>query len=436
MANSRRGATITMKLKLPLALALLCVAASLAQTATNSALVPAKLVEPRLGLGNAFGKLEAGAEVRIAYFGGSITAQPGWRVKTFNWFKETWPKAKLVEINATIGGTNSEHGVYRCGQDVLAFKPDLVFVEFGVNDGGGDPQGVWRAMEGIVRQIWKANPLTDICFVYTFRVGYEKQLDAGQNPPAASYHERIAEHYGIPSINVAMKTCELQRAGKLIYVPKAGEPTPPGVILFSGDGVHPSIEGGHAVYFDVCREALLGMKALPAVKHALRDPYVADNWEAAKLVPLKPSMLSPEWSKLDPTKPGRARDFVSRLPELWFAETPGATLTFKFKGTVAKLYDLLGPDGGMVRIELDGKDQGKRPRFDSYCSYWRLANLGLTPGKLADDVHTVKVTLLAEQPDRGSVVNKLKNDKGFDPKKYDGTRLWVGSIMVLGDVVE
>jgi lysophospholipase L1-like esterase len=423
-----------------LAAALLTVAGAAFAADAPTGPVPAELFKARDGLGNTFAKLDAGGEVHICYFGGSITAQPGWRVKTTKWFQATWPKAKVIETDATIGGTDSEHGVYRCGQDVLASKPDLVFVEFAVNDGGGNAHRIYQAMEGIVRQIWRANPDTDICYVYTFRTGYEKQLDAGNNPPAASAHERVADHYGIPSINVAMKTCELQRAGKLVYVSAKGPdgkplPDPPGVIVFSDDGVHPRIEGGHVVYTDVITSAITQMRATSKpMHHELIAPLVADNWEAAKLVPLKASMLSAEWTKLDPTK-GRARDFHNRLPELWFTETPGATLTFRFKGTTAKLYDLLGPDGGMVTVEVDGKVGRPVPRFDSYCEYWRLANLPLCSG-VADAEHTVKVTLLAQQPDRGSVVNRIKDKPGFDPKKYDGTRLWVGSIMVLGDVVD
>ncbi|MFA7006960.1 MAG: SGNH/GDSL hydrolase family protein, partial [Verrucomicrobiia bacterium] len=46
---------------------------------------------PRRTLGRVFQKLKAGEDVGIAYFGGSITAASGWRVKTFKWFKETFP---------------------------------------------------------------------------------------------------------------------------------------------------------------------------------------------------------------------------------------------------------------------------------------------------------------------------------------------------------
>ena len=63
----------------------------------------------RGGLPNIFAKLQNGGEVSIAYLGGSITAQPGYRVKTFEWFKKEFPQTKLVEINAAIGGTGSDH---------------------------------------------------------------------------------------------------------------------------------------------------------------------------------------------------------------------------------------------------------------------------------------------------------------------------------------
>ena len=150
-----------------------------ASAAPKFEVVPLKASVQRGGLGNVLAKLDAGQNVTIAYFGGSITAAGGWRPKTLQWFKQTWPNAKITEINAAIGGTGSDLGVYRYQHDVLQYKPDLVFVEFAVNDGGAAPEQIWRAMEGIVRQTWKQDPATDICYVYTFREGYEKDVDAG-----------------------------------------------------------------------------------------------------------------------------------------------------------------------------------------------------------------------------------------------------------------
>ncbi|MCE5215538.1 SGNH/GDSL hydrolase family protein, partial [bacterium] len=321
--------------------------------------VPAKLFQTRGGLGNVLAKLQAGKEVRIAYFGGSITAANGWRPKTTKWFQDTFPGAKAVEINAAIGGTGSDLGVYRYEQDVLRHKPDLVFVEFSVNDGGADPLNIWRAMEGIVRKTWQADPSTDLCFVYTFRVGYEKDLLKGMCPQAAGADEILAEYYGIPSINMALRTVQLAEEGKLIYVPPkeaAGtvQPTPEGVMLFSTDGVHP-LDAPHQMYTDVIADALRQMQPAPKPgAHELKAPMVADNWETAKMVFLEPWMLSPGWTRLDPTK-GMGASFAKYMPQMWEALRPGDKIQFRFRGTGAKLYDILGPDGGQAVVTVDGK---------------------------------------------------------------------------------
>ena len=72
--------------------------------------MPAILVQPRDGLGHVMGKLRTGEPVKIAYFGGSITAYPGWRVMTREWFQKTFPRARVSEIQAAIGGTGSDLG--------------------------------------------------------------------------------------------------------------------------------------------------------------------------------------------------------------------------------------------------------------------------------------------------------------------------------------
>ncbi len=47
------------------------------------------------------------------------------------------------------------------------------------------------------------------------------------------------------------------------------------------------------------------------------------------------------------------------------------------------------------------------------------------------------VEIHPEQPDRKSVAFRLKDpEKELKPPKYQGTRLWVGQILLLGDLVE
>ncbi len=399
--------------------------------------VEAQMFRERRGIRNTIDKLAKGGEVRVAYLGGSITAQNGWRVKMTDWFGRTFKRPRIREINAAIGGTGSGLGVFRLDHDVLRHKPDLLFVEFAVNDGGASPEDIWRGMEGIVRKTWRHDPMTDIVFVYTFRVGYEKDLDKGLCPRSMSAMELLADHYEIPTINMAQHVAELARKGKLQFDTRDGKkpPSDASVILFSNDGVHP-LDAGHELYKQVITGAIIRMTEckLPRGPHELGAPFIADNWERARWVPLQPSMLSNGWKRMDRSK-GLAKRFGRRMPELWEAGKPGETIAFKFKGTMAKLYDLLGPDGGQVMITVDGKARGPVPRFDRYCTYHRIATLGLARG-LEDKVHTVKVEIHPEQPDRSSVLNRVKGQKGFDPAKYDGTKLRVAGVMVVGEVVE
>lgn len=399
--------------------------------------VKAQLVRPRDGLGNALKKLRGGGPVNIAYLGGSITAASGWRVKTCEWFRREFPDAEVNEIDAAIGGTGSDLGVFRLERDALRHHPDLLFVEFAVNDGGASPPRIWQAMEGIVRQTWAANPRTDICFVYTYRVGYEKDLQQGLCPRAASAMEMLADHYGIPSINFAQRIVELEQSGKLIF--KSDETTEAGVVRFSKDGVHP-LDEGHQIYTDLVADAVRQMaESSQPVDHQgkLTTAFVEDHWQAAKMVPLEASMLSGEWNELGPLH-SLARSFGNRMGPIWEAERPGSKLTFKFRGSTARLYDLLGPDGGQVIITVDGKQSDKPiPRFDSYCTYHRIATLSLAQGVDPDEVHTISVEIHPDQPDRTPVAFRLKDpDKELKAEKYQGTTVRASQILVLGDLVE
>ena len=398
--------------------------------------VSAELVRPRDGLGNVLQKLKQGEPVRIAYLGGSITAAAGWRVQTRDWFRSEFPDAEVEEIHAAIGGTGSDLGVFRLEHDVLQHRPDLLFVEFAVNDGGASPERIWKAMEGIVRQTWAAYPRCDICFVYTFRVGYENDLREGNSPRAASAMELLADHYGIPSINMALKVVELEQAGTLIF--KSDEPTPEGVIRFSKDGVHP-LEEGHRIYTDVIAGAIRQMEPTsePLDHQAwLAVPFVADHWQAATTVPVTQEMLSGAWKRLDDDNP-LAKRFQNRMGPLWEGTEPGSRLTFRFRGSTAKLYDLLGPDGGQVIITVDGKRREKPvPRFDSYCTYHRIATLTVAAGLDPDEVHTVTVEIHPEQPDRTPVAFRLKDpETELKSPKYQGTNVRVSRILVLGEVL-
>lgn len=405
-------------------------------------LVDAVECTPRGGLPNVFAKLRAGKAVKIAYLGGSITAQAGWRPKTLAWFREQCPDGTVDEIHAAIGGTGSDLGVFRLNHDALRHKPDLLFVEFAVNDGGAAPERIHRSMEGIVRQTWQADPTTDICYVYTLTQGMLKDLQGGKFPRAASAMEALADHYGIPSIHMGLEVARLEEQGKVVFKapkPKTDEEKAAleGKILFSGDGVHPYTDSGHQLYLEaVVRSMGLIKSAGKPGPHPVGTPFVAGNWEQAKLVPFSKALRSSGWQQLDQKTHDLAKRFANRMPEMWKANTAGETVTFRFRGTHVGFYDLLGPDCGQVTVTVDDGTPSVKRRFDGYCSYHRLSKLTVADG-LPDGVHTVKVEIHPEQPDKASILHKHRLPEfEKDPAKYDDTAWYVGALMLIGDLVE
>jgi lysophospholipase L1-like esterase len=403
-------------------------------------LVPAVECRERGGLPNVFAKLRGGAEVRIAYLGGSITAQDGWRPKTLNWFRENFRTAKVSQINAAIGGTGSDLGAFRLKHDVLDHKPDLVFVEFAVNDDGVAARQIFRSMEGIVRQIFKNDPGTDICFVYTLSGDMLETLQKGFFPRSASSMEKVADYYEIPSIHMGLEVARLEKAGKVIL--KGDKPKSQaerealgGKILFSPDGVHPYTDSGHQLYLEAVVRSLSRIEKVgKAGPHLIRAPFVADNREAAKMLPMNQVKLSPGWRQLDPQVDRLAKSFGNRLPGMWRASKPGESLSFKFRGTTARIYDLVGPDCGQVSVELDDRPAVVKPRFDAFCTYHRLSTFAIAED-LPQSVHSVKITILPDQPDKAKILAQ-RNGKMDDPKRFDGTAWYTGGLLLVGELVE
>jgi hypothetical protein len=229
----------------------------------------------------------------------------------------------------------------------------------------------------------------------------------------------------------------MRRDNKLVIKPNDDGSLPAGAFVFANDGVHPGNEG-HRVYADVVAQAVTAMRPVSKpIDHAskLNDVFVEDHWQAAKMVPVTEAKMTGDWQKL-PTDQGLGRSFGNRMGDIYLAAHPGDALEFKFRGTVCKLYDLLGPDGGQVNITVDGKTRGPVARFDHYCTYHRIATLHIADGADPDAVHTVRVEVAPGQPDRSSVTNREKDKPGFDPKKYDGTNLRASAIMLIGDLVK
>ena len=82
--------------------------------------------------------LEAGADVTIVAYGDSITAGFAVRRGFPSFWKEMldekYPEAGLEMINSGISGDTSMDGLARLDWSVLSYEPDLVTINFGIND--------------------------------------------------------------------------------------------------------------------------------------------------------------------------------------------------------------------------------------------------------------------------------------------------------------
>ena len=106
-------------------------------------------------------KAQAGEQVTIGYLGGSITMgslsstpETCYAYLSWLWWKEQFPRADIRYVNAGIGGTTSHFGTARVDDDLLYAKPDVVFVEFSVND--DNTEHFMETYEGLVRRLLKA----------------------------------------------------------------------------------------------------------------------------------------------------------------------------------------------------------------------------------------------------------------------------------------
>lgn len=380
--------------------------------------------QPRAGLPNFFAKLEAGGPVRIAYLGGSITDAWGWRDLSRDWFAKEYPQAKVSQIRATISGTGAEFGACRLKNHVLRHSPDLVFVEFAVNGAGATDKRAIESIEGIVRQIRRHDPKTDVCLVFTVNKGMVNQsLRQGRSPQVVLNMKKVADHYGVPTIDFGPEIARLVDDGKLIFSGPAPAKDAPAdsPMVFSEDGTHPFYETGHKLYLDAIVRSVPALKAAGRPgPHPLPTPLQADNWENGSLVAIDAPGVkrSAGWQKIAPPEGTEKRQRISEyFPGVWEATKAGDTLEFTFEGTGFGLSGFRGAAASLFRVTVDGRLPLNETFFDSYTHAGRVSHKAwFYPVALPRGQHRVKIEFLSKLPDPATILKREgKNNKLPDP---------------------
>lgn len=388
-----------------------------------------KELQIRNGLSNFTEKVNKKDSIRVAYLGGSITEQNGWRRYSLEWFRQSFPKVKFIEINAAIGGTGSDFGAFRLQDHVLKFKPDLVFVEFGVNDNGVAPGRITRSMEGIVRQIWLDNPSADICFIYTIMDGYMIEETAGKLPQSIQIMEKVATKYSIPSINYGYEICRRVENKHLIFTGKSEEDN--GIMVFSPDGVHPFPNTGQKIYLDVLTRSFKRIMQNSTQKNArqiLPQPIDPNCFVNTQMIDISEVNLSKEWKMLSIKDNSLFSEFTKYVQTIGQAE-PDSKLNFRFKGRSFGIFDIIGPGSGSIEVTVDGNVTDTIMRFDPYCTYWRKHYFVID--QLKDTEHKVSIRVLSDQFDKVSILSRL-NRTMKDPQQYKEYNWYVGKILIDG----
>jgi pimeloyl-ACP methyl ester carboxylesterase len=345
----------------------------------------------RDGLDNCRAKFEREKTGRVAFLGGSITFNPGWRDAVMRYLQQRFPATKFDFIAAGIPSLGSVPHAFRLETDVLARGPvDLLFVEAAVNDHNYDGQTnaaalALRGMEGIVRHVRRVAPLTDIVELHFVHDQHLQAWAAHTAPYTIAAHERVAEHYGCPSLNLSREVSERIAAGQFTW---------------AGDfrDLHPSPYGQQLYANSITRlldAAWLGPARAPQphpqpppLDPASYDYGRFDDIKAARLI--RGFALDPRWHPAD-AKPTRA-GYVY-VPAL-VAATPGAEFEFTFTGTAAGLMITSGPDAGTIAVRIEDRPERTMstvtPWSQSLHLPWALMlDDGLPPGP-----HTVRIRLL------------------------------------------
>lgn len=173
-----------------------------------------------------FERMQDGEEVTVAYLGGSITegylvnSVQNYAYKTTAWLKKVFGNNNIKHVNAGLSGTSSTIGLLRVKQDVLDAAPDLVFLEFAVND--ADDTVSKMMYESLVARIVNSETAPALVLIFTV-------LENGYT--CEDHMAAIGEAYRLPMVSVDAALSPELAAGTLAWAD------------YAQDEAHPSNQG-------------------------------------------------------------------------------------------------------------------------------------------------------------------------------------------------
>ncbi len=287
-------------------------------------------------------KVRAGEEVTVGFLGGSITegynagTESTFPVLITDYLSTKYGNGSNVKcVNAGLSGTPSILGLIRSDRDLFYAEPDLVFIEFAVND--GQSQMDLNGFESLLRKtlsqpqepaVIVLNSVTD--------EGYTCQDNMNA----------IAFQYGVPSVNVKTAIWPYIEAGTGDF--KWSD--------WSNDGAHPNASG-HLLYSKFIINLIETLDAAETAKpQELPERFVKGNDHTA-LKMVDRSMNTELISISDMDNFSEAGDLDS-FNEGWTntgKEDGSFTFTFTGKALYVVFKDTVDSRYGTAEVYVDGE---------------------------------------------------------------------------------
>lgn len=268
----------------------------------------------------------------VVFLGGSITQGTGAGERkgsyadiVFEWLKEQYGNLALINLGSY--GTDSEFALFRLKQQLKGRIPDLIFLEFAVNDRLMKVEKAARIFENLLRYLSWEFPG---CACITLELPMEgfRVMD--------EVHKRIAGYYGVFSVNVN-QVVQKEIGEKLYRWEDIGL-----------DSQHPN-ERGHALYAAKIIEGLKQKEVFLLTPDGKKAPLYGEGW-------LYPTILLPSDGVFMGAWRLKKTGDVNKMEAVAVSDQAGDFFEIPFRGTAFALAVKMTADSGVLYCILDDKE--------------------------------------------------------------------------------
>ena len=281
-------------------------------------------------------KAKAGEKVTIGYIGGSITegtsagASLCYAKRSYEYFAKTFGTGNNVSyVNAGLSGTSSVLGVLRAQRDLLSKNPDVIFIEYSVNDQGSIQYQ--KAFESLTKKcLMQENEPAVIILITRSESG-----GSCQQQMAA-----VAKNYNLPVISVDNAISNALKSGKMKWSD------------YASDQFHPHVSG-HQLVADF-------------IGYYYRQAQLSKNRSTSYTIP-STTVYGDEYWTADMASKSDLRDFsagsfrngtsIGAFPDGWTNSKNGnSPMTFTTDGRGIFIMFKSNQSGmGTVVVDVNGK---------------------------------------------------------------------------------